>query len=122
MQKKSKTEVRPPQKQRKPGVEEKMTPVPESEPVKQSGGKLQGKVAIITGGDSGIGKATAILFAQEGCDVAVPYLSETVVNLYENSSIEKYLNELDEIEINDGKAGLTKEEQVVMKILENEKL
>ncbi|UOE42310.1 DNA topoisomerase IB [Chryseobacterium suipulveris] len=50
------------------------------------------------------------------------YVHPLIVNLYENSSIEKYLNELDEIEINDGKAGLTKEEQVVMKILENEKL
>ena len=50
------------------------------------------------------------------------YVHPLVINLYENSSIEKYLKELDQIEINDGKAGLTKEELVVMKILENEKL
>lgn len=90
MQKKSKTAVRPPQKQRKPGVEEKMRPVPESEPVKQSGGKLQGKVAIITGGDSGIGKATAMLFAKEGCDVAIPYLSETVDAKDTQKEVEKF--------------------------------
>ena len=45
-----------------------------------------------------------------------------VINLYENKAIKKYLDELDEIEIDDGKARLTKEEAIVMKILENEKL
>jgi hypothetical protein len=39
-------------------------------------GKLEGKAALITGGDSGIGKAVAILFAREGCDVAINYLPE----------------------------------------------
>ena len=39
-------------------------------------GKLQGQVAIVTGGDSGIGRAVAVLFAREGADVAIAYLSE----------------------------------------------
>lgn len=50
------------------------------------------------------------------------YVHPLVINLYENNSIEKYLIELDEIEKDDGKSGLTKEEQVVMKLLENEKM
>ncbi|MDQ0475695.1 MULTISPECIES: DNA topoisomerase IB [Chryseobacterium] len=49
------------------------------------------------------------------------YIHPLIINLYENDSIEKYLRELDEIEIDDGKSGLTKEEQIVMKILKNEK-
>ncbi len=50
------------------------------------------------------------------------YVHPLVINLYENNSIKKYLDELDELEVDDGKSGLTKEEKVVMKILENEKL
>lgn len=50
------------------------------------------------------------------------YIHPLVINLYKNNSITKYLNELDEIEENDGKSGLTKEEIIVMKILENEKM
>ncbi|KEY19630.1 DNA topoisomerase IB [Kaistella antarctica] len=49
------------------------------------------------------------------------YIHPLVINLYENDSIKKYLKELDEIEVDDGKAGLTKEELIVMKILQNEK-
>ena len=49
------------------------------------------------------------------------YIHPLIINLYENDTIKKYLRELDEIEVNDGKSGLTKEEQIVMKILKTEK-
>jgi NAD(P)-dependent dehydrogenase (short-subunit alcohol dehydrogenase family) len=54
-----------------------MNPVPDhGEHSYQGSGKLDGKVALITGADSGIGKAVAIAFAREGADVVVSYLSE----------------------------------------------
>jgi NAD(P)-dependent dehydrogenase (short-subunit alcohol dehydrogenase family) len=68
-------EGHPPQKQEPPGAEEKMFP-PAEHYAYRGPGKLQTKVALITGGDSGIGRAIAIAFAQEGADVAVLYLSE----------------------------------------------
>ncbi|MDQ3821467.1 MAG: SDR family NAD(P)-dependent oxidoreductase, partial [Acidobacteriota bacterium] len=68
----------PAQKQdRQPGLESKMTPKPQADDPRYRGtGKLQGKVALITGGDSGIGRAVAIAFAKEGADVAINYLEE----------------------------------------------
>lgn len=69
--------IRPPQTQDKPGYEADMRPVPESDPEHFQGGqKLKGKVTIISGGDSGIGKATAKLFAREGSDIVIVYLNE----------------------------------------------
>jgi NAD(P)-dependent dehydrogenase (short-subunit alcohol dehydrogenase family) len=68
----------PPQGQRhQPGVEEAMEPQPESEMKHYlHAGKLKGKKTVISGGDSGIGKAVAIAFAKEGADVAILYLEE----------------------------------------------
>jgi NAD(P)-dependent dehydrogenase (short-subunit alcohol dehydrogenase family) len=70
--------VNPPQEQdRQPGVEAAMTPQPQATAEWYRGsGKLEGKVALITGGDSGIGRSVAVLFAREGADVGVVYLDE----------------------------------------------
>ena len=62
---------------RQPGIESQMRPRPVSEdPDYRAAGKLHGKVALITGGDSGIGRAVAIAYAKEGADVAIVYLNE----------------------------------------------
>lgn len=76
---KNKKVKRPAQHQKKqPGLESKMRPRPKFEdPDYQGSNKLSNKVAIITGGDSGIGRAVAIAFAIEGADVVITYLNET---------------------------------------------
>ena len=67
----------PKQSQRKPGHEHKLDPQPRFlAPDYAGSGKLEGMVALVTGGDSGIGRAVAVLFAREGADVAITYLSE----------------------------------------------
>ena len=77
-QAKQKQELQPPQHQdHRPGSEAEMTPKPQAQGSNyRAAGKLEGKVALITGGDSGIDRSVAILYAKEGADVAILYFSE----------------------------------------------
>ena len=66
----------PEQQQEPPGTERQMDPVPDhGEESYRGSGRLAGKAAVITGADSGIGKAVAIAFAREGADVLISYLT-----------------------------------------------
>src|SRR5512134_27004 len=67
----------PRQHQEAPGLESELDPRPRYEAARyRPAGKLEGLAAVITGGDSGIGRAVAVLFAREGADVAIGYLPE----------------------------------------------
>jgi hypothetical protein len=67
----------PAQQQNPPGIEQQMRPVPDhGEASYRGSGRLAGKAAVVTGADSGIGKAVAIAFAREGADVLISYLDE----------------------------------------------
>jgi len=69
--------LQPPQHQEGHGTEAAMKPRPQSEKFEYKGsGKLEGRAALITGGDSGIGKAVAIAYAKEGADISIVYFSE----------------------------------------------
>jgi NAD(P)-dependent dehydrogenase (short-subunit alcohol dehydrogenase family) len=69
-------QIRKPQNQGKPGTQKKMDPKPVIDRPEKFN-KLEGKVAIVTGGDSGIGAAVAVIFAKHGADVAISYLNES---------------------------------------------
>jgi NAD(P)-dependent dehydrogenase (short-subunit alcohol dehydrogenase family) len=67
----------PKQHQKKPGLETELKPRPRYQAAKyKAAGKLEGKAALITGGDSGIGRAVAVIYAREGADVAISYMPE----------------------------------------------
>lgn len=82
----------PAQKQKSPGIEKKMHPRPQFEaPEYLPAGKLKDKVALVTGGDSGIGRAVAVIYAREGANVAITYLPEERVDAEETK---KYIEQI----------------------------
>lgn len=77
----------PAQKQTPPGLEAELKPRPRYQaPQYKAANKLEGKRALITGGDSGIGRAVAILYAREGADVAITYLGEEIKDAKETQA------------------------------------
>lgn len=85
-----KKQLRPKQTQNRPGRESRMKPEPVYDNLQPGSGKLKGKVAFITGGDSGIGRAIAVLFAKEGADVAIAYLNEHADAKITRQAVEDY--------------------------------
>lgn len=76
---------------KQPGLESEMTPLPIfDDPSYKSSGKLKDKIALITGGDSGIGRAVAIAFAKEGAKVVISYLNEEADAKQTKACIESY--------------------------------
>ncbi|MBE6182876.1 SDR family oxidoreductase [Weizmannia ginsengihumi] len=90
---KRKTSFPPQHQSKQPGIEKLMHPRPVIEDLSYKGsGKLNNKVAIVSGGDSGIGAATAIAFAKEGADVVIPYYSD-----YENEDAERTRQRIEDL-------------------------
>lgn len=80
----------PKQHQPKPGHETLLDPAPMFDaPYYRGSGKLEGKVALITGGDSGIGRSVAVLFAREGADIAIAHLGENTDAEITKEAVEK---------------------------------
>lgn len=91
MNKGEKKEIREPQEQTRPGLESEMSPEPIYDYPEQKGSdKLKGRIALITGGDSGIGRAVAILFAKEGADISFGYLNEHSDAEHTKKEVERY--------------------------------
>src|SRR5438105_3072950 len=83
-------QMQPPQHQAtQPGKEYQMVPQPDFQPRFKGADKLKGKVALITGGDSGIGRATAVAFAREGAHLVIIYLNEHRDAQYTQSLVEQ---------------------------------
>ncbi|MCP3026584.1 SDR family oxidoreductase [Halobacillus sp. A5] len=102
-----KKEIQPKQHQvRQPGQEHKMTPLPQYEDPNYNGSrKLDQKTAVITGGDSGIGRSVSLYFAKEGANIAIIYLDEHQDAEYTKKLVEKEGRECLLISGNAGNAG-----------------